>query len=191
MEKDNADLIQDYLGGNTKAFELLVNQNLPALYNFVYRLSGNADEANDIAQEVFVKVWKNLKKFDPKQNFRTWIFSIARNTTIDYFRKKKSIPFGDMEIGEDTSFEDSLADDEMLPDEIFEQKELGTFLEKSLQTLSPEERAIILLHDKEDLTFEEMAKVLKKPMNTVKSQYRRAILTFRKRILAPKKNFYA
>ncbi|MDD4989275.1 MAG: sigma-70 family RNA polymerase sigma factor [Candidatus Pacebacteria bacterium] len=188
MEDSDLSIIEQALEGDTNAFEILVQRHLKLVYNFVYQLSGNADEANDITQEVFVKIWKNLKKFDPKQNFRTWIFSIARNTTIDYFRKKKSIPFGDMEIGEDTSFEDSLADDEMLPDEVFEQKEIGTFLEKTLQTLSLEERTIILLHDKEDLTFEEMGKILHKPMNTVKSQYRRAIINFRKHIIKPRHN---
>ncbi len=186
MENDDLHLIAKSLNGDTNAFEILVQKYLKTIYNFVYHLSGNADEANDIAQEVFVKIWKNLKKFDPKQNFKTWIFSIARNTTIDYFRKKRSISFGDMEIGEDTSFEDSLTDTEPLPDSVFEQKELGAYLEKALQTLSPEERTIILLHDKEDFTFEEIAKTVGKPMNTVKSQYRRAILAFRKKMNAPK-----
>ncbi|MDD5050689.1 MAG: sigma-70 family RNA polymerase sigma factor [Candidatus Pacebacteria bacterium] len=186
MENDDIILIEKSLEGDTSAFEILVSRYLKHIYNFVYHLSGNVDEANDISQEVFVKVWKNLKKFDPEQNFKTWLFSIARNTTIDYFRKKKSISFGDMEIGESTSFEDSLTDEEPLPDEIFERKELGTFLEKALETLPLEGRTIILLHDKEDLTFEEISKILKKPMNTVKSQYRRAILAFRKTMNAPK-----
>ncbi len=182
MENDDLHLIEESLKGDTNAFEILVQKYLKPVYNF----SRNTEESNDISQEVFVKVWKNLKKFDQKQNFKTWIFSIARNTTIDHFRKKKSISFGDMEIGEGTSFEDSLTDTEPLPDAIFEKKELGVFLENALQTLSLEERTIILLHDKEDFTFEEIAKTLGKPMNTVKSQYRRAILSFRSKINAPK-----
>ena len=185
MENNDLYIIDQCLKGDTDAFEILVNRHLKTVYNFVYHLSRNAEEANDIAQEVFVKVWKNLKKFDQGQNFKTWLFSIARNTTIDFFRKKKSISFGDMEIGDDTSFEDSLTDSEPLPDEIFEQKELGAFLEKALRVLPLEERTVILLHDKEDLTFEEIAKVLGKPMNTVKSRYRRAIMAFRKEIGAP------
>lgn len=186
MEKSNTDLVHDYLAGDPGAFDLLVKQNLSQLYNFIYHLSGNADEAHDIAQEVFVKVWKHMKKYDPKQNFKTWLFSIARNTTIDHFRKKKAIPFGDMQIGDETIFEDGLADTELLPDAVFEQKELGKFLDEALATLPLEERSIVLLHDKEDFTFEEIAAMLKKPMNTVKSRYRRAIIAFRKRILAPK-----
>lgn len=103
----------------TEDMGAIVRQYIKPLYNFVYRIIPDSGEVEDIIQEVFVKIWKNIKKFDPKQNpsadgFKTWIFTIARNTTIDWLRKKKSISFSQMDsrAGEidEKSFEANLPD---------------------------------------------------------------------------------
>lgn len=180
MEPDDKKLIRDYIAGDESAFERLVAKYLKPIYNFVYRLCGNAEEARDISQDVFFRAWKNIKKYDEKNAFSTWIYSIARNATIDYLRKKKTLIFSDLDNEEmDESFANSIPDEMPLPDEIFAEKELGEKIEKALLKLSFNYRAVVLLHFKEGMTFEEIAKVLKKPMNTVKSQYRRALAMLR------------
>jgi RNA polymerase sigma-70 factor (ECF subfamily) len=152
-------------------FEVIMNRYLKSVYNFAFRLSGNEGEASDITQEVFIKVWKNIKKFDPDKNFKTWIFAVARNTTFDYLRKRKSIYFSD---------EEDVADIEPLPDEIFIRKELGKELENALSKIRLDFREIILLRYTEELTFEEISEIVGKPLNTVKSHHLRALNTLRK-----------
>ena len=93
MEITDKQLIDDYLNGNDAAFALLVQRQINPVYNFVYRLVRNTQDAEDITQETFVKMWKNLKRYNQDQNFKTWLFTIARNTAIDSLRKKKSFVF--------------------------------------------------------------------------------------------------
>ena len=86
-------LIQQYLKGDSKSLDFLIAKYLKMIYSFVYKNVGSQSDAEDITQEVFVKVWKNLKKFDQKKSFKPWIFQIAKNTSIDFLRKRKTIPF--------------------------------------------------------------------------------------------------
>lgn len=156
---------------NSNDIEAIIKQYIKPIYNFIFRLSGNAEEANDITQEVFIKVWKNLKKFDPDKNFKTWIFTIARNTVFDWLRKRKNILFSEKE----EYFEETIVDIEPLPDEVFVNGELAQELENVLSKIRPDFREIILLHYTEELTFEEISKIVGKPLNTVKSQHRRVL----------------
>jgi RNA polymerase sigma-70 factor (ECF subfamily) len=191
MDESDAQLVIAYKeDGREAAMTTLVNRYVTLVYNLIVRLVGDRREAEDLTQETFMKMWKALSRFDTEKNFKTWIFAIARNTAIDYLRKKKPILFSRLnsenEDGE-TRFEDNLTDDNVLPDEAFEKKEMAGGLEKALQTLSLDERTIIVLHESDEMTFEEIADVLSKPMNTVKSRYRRALQKLRGVILdAPK-----
>jgi RNA polymerase sigma-70 factor (ECF subfamily) len=90
-------LIQQYLKGDEKSLEVLIAKYLKLIYSFVYKNVGDQASAEDITQESFIKVWKNIKKFDQKKNFKPWLFQIAKNTSIDFLRKKKSIPFSRFE----------------------------------------------------------------------------------------------
>lgn len=186
MDSDTK-LIEEYFDGNEKALGKLIARHMTMVYGFVFRMVGNQEEALDIVQETFVKVWKHLKKFNLERNFKTWVLSIARNSAIDYFRKRKDLKFSQLDDSDgEVLFSDSLKDLSPLPDELFEKKELGEFVRGALEKLTPARREVILLHDYSDLTFEEIAEILKKPMNTVKSDYRRAILALRENLgIAP------
>ena len=179
MQRNDSQLVLDYLNGDEEAFALIVSRYIKPVYNFVFRLCGNREAASDIVQEVFLKVWKNLKKFDPQKNFKTWIFTIARNTTIDWLRKKQDIIFSTFESpvsGEEKEhFENTILDLEPLPDEIFVRKELAADLEKALSKIRPDFMEIIILHYIEELTFDEISKIVGKPLNTVKSHHLRAL----------------
>jgi len=160
----------------------LVNRYVSLVYNLIVRLVGDRREAEDLTQETFMKMWKALSRFDTEKNFKTWIFAIARNTAIDYLRKKKPILFSRLNSENDegeTRFEDNLADDAILADEAFDRKQSVGALEKAMQTLSLDERVIIILHESDEMTFEEIADVMSKPMNTIKSRYRRALQKLR------------
>lgn len=169
-------LTQKYLNGDIGTFTELVDIYLEPTYAFIYRLCGNAEDASDITQETFVKVWKNLSKYDPAQSFKTWLFTIARNTTIDWFRKRKSIPFSSMEHEESDNFGGNIVDTEPLAHELFEKAEIGEKVKAALDTLPVDQRAVVTLHYEQEMTFEEISKILDKSVNTVKSQYRRALM---------------
>jgi len=180
MNKTDEQLIEEYFSDTPEAFDELVHRYLKPIYNFLYSMSKDREVADELTQETFLKVWKNLKKFQSDKNFKVWLYAIARNVLIDWFRKKKNINFSQLDISEEVLFEDTLIDLEPLPPEIFERQEIMTELESALETISPNQKLIISLHDREDLTFEEIAEITKKPTNTVKSQYRRGILALRK-----------
>lgn len=185
MEKSDKELIVDYLNGDESALPVLINRYLKSIYNFAYRLTGNVQSAEDISQETFFKAWKNLKKYKPEESFKTWLFTIARNTTFDFLRKKKSFVFSDLG-DEESSFEEDLVDDSPQAEEIISQLEDKKLLDDLLNKLSPIYKEIILLHHLNELTFEEIAKMLGKSVNTVKSQHRRALIELKKLADAPK-----
>ena len=91
-------LVARYLRGDEKSLEFLIQQYLKPIYSFVYKYVGNPQEAEDITQEVFVRMWKYIKKFDQRKKFKTWIFSIAKNAAIDFLRKKKPYPFQNLKM---------------------------------------------------------------------------------------------
>lgn len=174
---DDKQLIKEYLSGNEDALNELINRHLKGVYNFIYRLVGNTQEAEDLAQETFLKAWKHLKKYDPDQNFKTWLFTIARNTAVDWLRRKKIPTLGLAENSEtQDGIETMLGDDSPLPDELLQQEWEKDYLEKLLGRLPVHQREVTLLHHYEEMTFEEIGTLLGKPLNTVKSQYRRALL---------------
>jgi RNA polymerase sigma-70 factor (ECF subfamily) len=186
------DIILAYKDGNLEAFKKLIDRYTPLLYNFTARLS-NKNDAPDIVQESFVKVWKNLNRFDSKRaSFKTWIFTIAKNTTTDFLRKKKSILFSDMpgrtggnnkDVNEEkNSFAENIPAEETLPDLALIKLEDSAFLNQILEKLTPSYREVLVLHYQEEMTFDEIGKVLDKPLNTVKSQHRRAIMELRRMI---------
>lgn len=179
MDKTDVQLVSEILLGTQGSFEELVTRYTKPLYNFTFRLTGSVQTAEDLVQETFIKVWKSLGKYDPKQSFRGWIFTIARNTTTDYMRKKKTIPFSVLSKDDDYLFEDTLSDDAELPDETLAQLEDTASLEKILATLPIDYQIVLLLHYQEGLTFEEIGDVVDKPPNTVKSWHRRALIQLR------------
>jgi len=179
MHTDN-EIIKKYLNGDEKSLEILVGRFLKPVYSYISKYVGDKDVAEDITQDVFLKVWKNLKKFDQKRSFKTWIFTIAKNSCIDYLRKKKTIPISnfDNEKGENI-VANKLRDSAPLPDELFEIKNFSTPMLKALKKLSAQSQKILYLRYKDNFKFKEIASALSEPLNTVKSRHRRAVLELR------------
>ncbi|MEI6042420.1 MAG: sigma-70 family RNA polymerase sigma factor [bacterium] len=186
MEKTDLELIKEiqestnYLKEGRLSFNTLVARYANSVYFFIYRLTGSKEGSEDISQETFIKAWQKISKFDANKNFKTWLFTIAKNTAIDKLRKKNAVPFSVLNILDshndiETDFESNIMDTEDLPNEVFEKKEYFESLRIALEKLSSSENLIISLHVTEELTFEEISEITNKPMNTIKSQYRRAI----------------
>jgi len=177
------ELVFHYMEGNDSAFVELVNRYLKPVYNFSHRLCGDKKDAEEISQESFVKLWKNIGKFKQEQKFKTWFYTIVRNTTIDWMRKKKQIVFSEFDNEDGGNFlEDTLVDTEKTAHELFELAENKKMVEHMLNEMSLQYREVLLLRYHEGLDFEEIGNVLKKSVNTVKSQHRRALILLRKRL---------
>ncbi|MBP6945459.1 sigma-70 family RNA polymerase sigma factor [Patescibacteria group bacterium] len=178
----DTDLIRLSQQGDETALAFLIERYASSVYRFLARMLNDRLIAEDLTQETFIKVWKSLSRFDPTKAFKPWLFSIARNTAIDHVRKKHPFSFSSLEDEEDRSFTESVADVRLLPSSLLEQKDLGDQLTQALTHLSPIARSIVLMHETEDLTFQEIADMLKEPLNTVKSRYRRALLALQTKL---------
>ena len=195
--ESDEEIILSYKNGDREAFKKLIDRYTAPLYNFTARTAGR-NNSPDIVQEVFIKVWKNIRRFNgTKAGFKTWIFTITKNATTDFLRKsgsasggKKSINFSDLnnpsrsELYNNNNFEENIPDENLLPDEALQKLEDSQFLNELLEKLRPAYREVLILHYQEEMSFEEIGKVLTKPLNTVKSQHRRAILEMQKIISA-------
>ncbi len=196
--RSDIQLVADYLHGDKQSFDILLGRYLKPIYSFVYRYTGNAGDAEDITQDVFVKTWRNLKKFDPRKNhftflqdkqnksFKTWIFSIAKNTSIDYLKKKKMIPFSEFENEEgENLLTDKLADPSPLPNELLERADVARVLSSAIDKLSSKYRMVLFLRYNDHFTFREIGEFMGEPLHTIKSRHRRALIKL-KEFLNPK-----
>jgi len=182
---DDAELMSDYLSGNESALDDIIKKNIPLVYSAVYFMVGNPHDAEDVVQETFLKLWKHAKKYRKGESFKAWLLTIARNTARDFLRKKKALVFSDFENDDGDNFlTDTLADKEPLADEIFGRQENKKMLEDVLAKLPFAQREVIIMRYSSNLTFEEIGKIVGRPLDTVKSQHRRALLQIKK-YLAP------
>ena len=183
MKMEDNQLVKNFLEGKDEAFEDLVKKYLKPVYNFLYRLTNDQAVAEDLAQDAFFKAWKNMKRFDQSKSFKTWIFTIAKNTAFDYFKKKKEIPFSTFADEEGESWIENVADENILPDVVLERSNLAEELDAILQKISPHYRAILLLHYKEDFSLREITEILGEPYNTIKSRHQRGLKSLKQAIL--------
>jgi RNA polymerase sigma-70 factor (ECF subfamily) len=176
-EKDSdEELIALYNKGGKEQLRTLIERYTKPLYNFLLRFAGTT-ESEDLVQEIFIKVWKNLPKFKPERaSFKTWLFTIARNSVTDYLRKKKTLSFSDVGTSAEESFENTVEDPAPLPSEVLDHLAEKDALNKVLDKLPHNYREVLVLHYQEELTFDEIGQILNKPLNTVKSWHRRALI---------------
>ena len=174
-------LIINYLEGDEESLKILVKRYLKPIYSFVYRFIGDNHNAEDITQEVFIKVWRNLKKFNQQKNFKTWIFSIAKNTSIDWLKKKKTVPFSNFENqkGENTLIK-TLTDPAPLPNELLERADISQMLTSVIEKLSLKYRMVLFLRYNDHFNFREIAEALGEPLHTIKTRHGRAIKMLKK-----------
>ncbi len=174
-------LVGEYLQGNEAALTELLERYLKPIYNFVYRYVGSTGDAEDLTQDTFLRAWKHLKRFDPKRRFKTWLFAIAKNASLNWIAKKKPLLLSTFEDAEgENPFADSLTDPGPLPEEIFERKDLGRALTSAMELLGPDQRTVLYLRYNDHFTLQEIADSLGKPLDTIKSQHRRGLLKLRK-----------
>ena len=181
VQNSDQKLVSDYFHGDKAAFEQLVRQYLKPVYNFTWRIIGDGVASEDVVQEVFFKIWKNIKRFDLNKSFKTWIFQITKNTCIDYLRKKKETPFSYFEDEEGgNALAETVVDPSPLPDELFYRSDLATHANSAIQELAPVYRLVMFLKYNDHFNFQEISEILGESLNTVKSRHRRALIKLKK-----------
>jgi RNA polymerase sigma-70 factor (ECF subfamily) len=165
---------------NEYAFQELMFRYMRPIFNFARQYVKTSEDAEDIAQDTFFKVWRYIKRYTKGRQFRPWLYTIARNTALDYIKRKKISLFSELDDDEnDLQFADTLEDNEPLPHELFHSKDMAKHVTNAMQELHPDHRAILMMHYKDEMTFDEIASIVKRPMNTVKSWHRRALMRLR------------
>jgi len=175
-----ASLVERCLSGDASAWEQIVREYNRRIYNICYRFAGSTDDAEDLTQEVFIRMYKTLGSYDTaKGAFVTWVTTITRNLLVDHFRRSKMERMTDSLDATPPGNEDALTLGEQLPDQgpppeaQIQKVEARQAVHQALQKLSPELREAVILRDLQDMDYRDIAAVLKVPEGTVKSRINR------------------
>jgi RNA polymerase sigma factor (sigma-70 family) len=173
-------LIEQCLSGDQAAWEAVVRQHWRKVFNVAYKFVGKHDEAEDLAQDIFLKIFKALDTFDRRANFQTWIISIARNLCIDHYRsvrKERETIAREVDAGGLTP-----ASGDIGPDGVLERSDLRALLQRALERLPVALRTAVVLRDLQELSYQEIADRLRLPEGTVKSRINRGRLELARQI---------
>jgi RNA polymerase sigma-70 factor (ECF subfamily) len=164
-------LIQRCLAGEQDAWADIVRQYRRRVYSVAYKFTGNHEEAEDLTQDIFIKVFRALHTFDRRANFQTWLISVSRNMCIDHYR---SVRKERETINRDISADDLMPVAEGLPaDALLEQQGQAALLRRALAALPDPLRLAVTLRDLQDLSYHDIARRLQVPEGTVKSRINR------------------
>lgn len=167
----DSQLVNSSCQGKQECFEEIVMRYQQRMFAYVYRLVGNKEDSLDIVQEVFIKVYKNLKSFNTEKEFSPWIYRIAHNESVNYLKKNRKFYTESIEDNDDVR--NILKSKENINEDA-EAKELQVFVRSALEKLPLKYQKVIELKYFQQKSYQEMSKILKKPMNSVGTLLNRA-----------------
>jgi RNA polymerase sigma-70 factor, ECF subfamily len=170
---EGAELVRRCRAGDGAAWEEIVQTYSRRVYNLAYRFTSRADSAEDLTQDVFVRVYRSLDQYNPKQgDLQNWLMRLARNLIIDDYRKRQRAPQDDIADDlEDHKYHLRSGDNSVQRE--MERRELGAQVQTGIDKLSPDLRTCVILRDIEELSYQEIVDLLKIPEGTVKSRINR------------------
>ncbi len=191
--REDRELIERSRNGDREAFDELVRRYEKQAYNLAYRLTGNYDDASDVVVEAFVRAFQGLHTFRGEAHFGTWLYRVVLNTFYDTRKRAKGSQHTvsleeELELDGDTLTR-QIEDTSPGPQELVEQQERDEILQRAIDQLPPERRVLVVLYHFENLSYEEIAQILKLPVGTVKSRLNRARLALRE-ILEPSRELF-
>ncbi|HEX2202498.1 MAG TPA: sigma-70 family RNA polymerase sigma factor [Longimicrobium sp.] len=173
------ELVERARKGSEKAYRELLGRYQRPVFSLVYRMVRDREQAEDLAQETFVRVFNNIERYDPAYKFSSWIFKIATNLTIDWMRRKE-VPTVSLDGSRFATTSDEIEASTITvesrdenPEELLVSKELGSEIELAIGKLRPEYRQAIVLRHIEDRPYEEIAQIMALPLGTVKTYIHR------------------
>ncbi len=170
-------IIKSVLSGNSNDFEKLVLAHQRTVYNLAYRMVGNEEDAEDLAQEAFVKAYKSLEGFRFDSKFSVWMYRLTTNICLDFLRSrrnKKTISLNYFVSEDDEEIVTDIADERLSPENELEKKELREAVKRGISRLPDDMREILLLREIGDMSYEEISSELELEVGTVKSRIFRA-----------------
>jgi RNA polymerase sigma-70 factor (ECF subfamily) len=171
--------------GDEDAFEILVNRHQTSVLNLIYRFIGDRTQAKDLAQEVFIRVWRAAKNYEPKAKFTTWIYRITANLCFNELksaRSKKWFSFNRSDEDGGHAFEETLADSAPSAEDILLQKERSRQISDALQSLPENQRMALILKRYDGLSYQEIAQVIDCSVSAVESLLVRAKRTLQEKL---------
>ncbi|MGH9418663.1 MAG: RNA polymerase sigma factor [Thermoanaerobaculia bacterium] len=164
VEPDDRQLVEQIRQGDDRAFETLVRRKTTKVYGLCYRVIGNSEDAKDISQLVFLKLWENLEKYDPQYAFDTWLYRMVTNVAIDFMRNKQS---RDNAVNSNLRLVKTAADPEQ--NVTVQRKEVESVFNAVSNVLSPKQKTIFVMSEMEDLRSSEIARILGCRESTVRN----------------------
>lgn len=183
QEPTDPELVAAFKAGDAEALGALMARHQAAVYGYLLRLTGRRDAADDLFQEVFLKLVRNPAAYNEREKFRAWLFAVARNAAMDLFRREGSRGEVPLEgYGEEPGPADFLVSAEPGPAEAFYGKALGASIDAALASLSEDQREVFYLRHYSGLSFKEIAEMLKVPIGTVLARMSRAAAKLREKL---------
>ncbi|NLK86073.1 MAG: sigma-70 family RNA polymerase sigma factor [Clostridiaceae bacterium] len=187
MEHSEQILLEKAKSGDVAAFEELIDSYQKKVFNLALRIIGNYDDAADLAQETFVRIYKAISNFKEQSSFSTWVYRITTNVCLDELRRRKNKKV--VSLDEDIHMNDGdmkrqVMSEDPGPDEAAEREEVRRVVNDAINKLSEDLRVVITLRDLQGMSYEEIAKTLDLPGGTVKSRINRARLALKKVLLS-------
>ena len=164
VEPDDRQLVETIRGGDSSAFETLVRRKTSKVYALCYRIIGNGEDAKDISQLVFIKLWENLEKYDPTYAFDTWLYRMVTNVAIDFMRNKQS---RENAVNSNLRLVKTSADAEQ--GVVIQRKEVEGVFNAVSSVLSPKQKTIFVMNQMDDLPSSEIAQILGCRESTVRN----------------------
>jgi len=179
---DDASVVESFLGGDERAFQELVERYQTRLLNFVYRTIGDRERAEDLVQDVFIRVYRHLHRFDRSKKFSTWAYTIASNLAKNELRNRSRNPLVLFQAFRGTSEEDDrplqFEDTTTRPDDMFRKRHLRQLVDQTVAALPGHHREVFVLRELEGKSYEEIAEITNCNLGTVKSRLNRARTAF-------------
>ena len=176
--EDDAGVVTAFLNGEERAFEELVDRYQTRLLNFIYRTIGDRERGEDLVQEVFIRVYRHLHRFDRSKKFSTWIYTIASNLAKNELRNRSRNPLVLFQTIRKTWQDDDrplqFEDPNGRPDDLFRKRHLRELVEASVERLPEHHREVFVLRELEGKSYEEIAEITDCNLGTVKSRLNRA-----------------
>ncbi len=174
--RTDSELIHSALEGDQGAYKEILRRYRPPLYNLLYRMVRNKMDTEDLVQEAFIKAFSSLASFNHNYAFSTWLYKIAINNCIDYFRKKKlkTLSIDSPIDAKDGEIKRELPDVSFKPDKNLLNEEKDKIIQQAIENLPEKYRVPIVLRHQEDKTYEEISEIMQIPLGTVKARIFRA-----------------
>ena len=175
-----------YKDGDLSAMEILVERHQQPLFGFVYRFCNNYQQAQDLVQDVFMRLIRTAKTYEPRAKFTTYLYTLAHNLCIDYIRrnqKRRNVSLSDpVDVEDGLKLEDTMKDQGPNPEQQYHQKNFREALQQALSELPDEQREVFLLREQQNLAFDEIARVVGCLPSTAKSRMRYALQSIRTKL---------